>query len=238
MRISELSAATGVPLPTVKYYLREGLLPAGERTARNQADYGAEHVARLRLIRALIEVGGLSVADTRGVLAAADDRELPLDHVMGAAHDAVTNRAKPTRAEPEWSLAREAVLLLARRRGWRVEPQAPAVDQAADAVAAVLAMDVPELQPLLEIYADHVEVLARQEVAAVLAMGTPEEIVRGVVIGTIVGEALLNALRLMAQQSVSIQLLHPEETGPEETDREGICPAGAGGRPDPGAGAP
>jgi DNA-binding transcriptional MerR regulator len=219
MRISELSAATGVPLPTVKYYLREGLLPAGERTARNQADYGADHVARLRLVRALIEVGGLSVADTREVLAAADDRELPLGQVMGAAHDAVTNRAKPTRTEPEWSLAREAVLLLVRRRGWWVEPAAPAVDQAADALAAVLAMDAPELWPLLELYADHVEVLAKQEVAVVLAMGSAEEIVRGVVIGTVVGEALLNALRLMAQQSVSIQLLHPE--GADEGEAAG-----------------
>jgi DNA-binding transcriptional MerR regulator len=214
VRISELSAVSGVPLPTVKYYLREGLLPAGERTARNQADYGRAHVARLRLIRALTEVGGLSVADTREVLAAADDPQMPLDHVMGAAHDAVTNRAKPTRTEPEWSAARDIVLLLAEQRGWRVEPDAPAIDQAADAVAAVLAMDVPELHPLIDVYAEHAEELARREVAAVLSMGAPEEIVRGVVIGTIVGEALLNALRLMAQQSVSIALLEPGPGGP------------------------
>ncbi|MBR7833828.1 MerR family transcriptional regulator, partial [Actinospica durhamensis] len=92
MRIGELSAASGVPLPTVKYYLREGLLPAGERTARNQADYGPEHLARLRLIRSLVEVGRLSVTDTRRVLAAADDPQLPLDDVLGETHRAVTNR--------------------------------------------------------------------------------------------------------------------------------------------------
>ena len=223
MRISELSAATGVPLPTVKYYLREGLLPAGERTARNQAEYGPEHIARLRLVRALIEVGGLSVADTRGVLAAADDRDLPLDHVMGAAHDAVTNRARLARTEPEWSRARDVVLLLADQRGWSLEPDAPAIDQAADAIAAVLAMDVPALQPLIDVYADHVEDMARREVEAVLSMGPSEEVVRGVVIGTIVGEALLNSLRLLAQQSVSRQLLHPEP--PSHVDDSGP-PAG------------
>ena len=37
MRISELSSVTGVPVPTIKYYIREGLLPRGERTAANQA---------------------------------------------------------------------------------------------------------------------------------------------------------------------------------------------------------
>ena len=40
MRISELSAQTGVPVPTIKYYLREGLLPEGERSAPTQAAYG------------------------------------------------------------------------------------------------------------------------------------------------------------------------------------------------------
>ena len=37
MRIAELSQTTGVPVPTIKYYLREGLLPAGELTSPNQA---------------------------------------------------------------------------------------------------------------------------------------------------------------------------------------------------------
>ena len=212
MRIGELSAASGVPLPTVKYYLREGLLPAGERTARNQADYGPEHVARLRLIRALIEVGGLSIADTRSVLAASDDPELPLDEVMGAAHEAVTARGTPpSRVEPAWSEARALVTAMAEQRGWRVEFSSPALDQAADAVAAVLAADMPELHPLIDLYFEVVEGMAAREVEAVLSMGSPDQIVRGVVVGTVVGEALLTALRLLAQQSISIKLLDPAD---------------------------
>ena len=34
MKISELSAATDVPVATLKYYLREGLLPPGEALSR------------------------------------------------------------------------------------------------------------------------------------------------------------------------------------------------------------
>ncbi|HET7822095.1 MAG TPA: MerR family transcriptional regulator, partial [Ornithinibacter sp.] len=49
MRISELSQASGVPLPTVKYYLREGLLMPGEATSRTRAEYGPAHVERVRL---------------------------------------------------------------------------------------------------------------------------------------------------------------------------------------------
>jgi DNA-binding transcriptional MerR regulator len=209
VRISELSAASGVPLPTVKYYLRERLLPAGERTARNQAEYGPEHVARLRLVRALIEIGGLSIADTRSVLAASTDFDLPLNEVLSAAHDAITRRATPTRAEPAWSSARETVQKLVHARGWQVEPDSPALDQAADAVATVLASDLPELLGLIDVYFEHAEQIARQEVAAVLGLDSPDQIIRGVVIGTVVGGALLDALRLLAQQSESTKLLGP-----------------------------
>jgi DNA-binding transcriptional MerR regulator len=225
MRIGELSAASGVPLPTVKYYLREGLLPAGRRTARNQADYGPEHLARLRLVRALVEVGGLSVADTRRVLEAADDPELPLDDVLGEAHQAVTNRPTPARPEPAWSGARELVLQTARGRGWRVSADAPALDRAADAAAAVLAMDVPEIVPLLDVYAEVAENLAEREVAAVMEMGEQADIVRGVVVGTVLGEQLLGALRLLAQRSVTLKLLDPE--GVHCPDEEGDTAGGA-----------
>ncbi len=57
MRISELSRTTGVPIATIKFYLREHLLPEGTRTSATQAQYGEEHVSRLRLVRALIGPG-------------------------------------------------------------------------------------------------------------------------------------------------------------------------------------
>ena len=61
MRMAELSTTSDVPVATIKYYLREKLLPAGESETANQARYGSTHLDRLRLIRALIDVGGLSV---------------------------------------------------------------------------------------------------------------------------------------------------------------------------------
>ncbi|MDX2026822.1 MerR family transcriptional regulator, partial [Microcella sp.] len=45
--MSELSATTGTPVPTLKFYLREGLLPAGERTSPNQSQYDDSHVERV-----------------------------------------------------------------------------------------------------------------------------------------------------------------------------------------------
>ncbi len=68
MRISELARRAGVPITTIKFYIREGLLPAGERSHRNQARYGEAHLQRLDLIRALREVAGLPLDVVRSVL--------------------------------------------------------------------------------------------------------------------------------------------------------------------------
>jgi len=74
MRISALSKQSGVPVATIKYYLREGLVPPGERTKVNQAEYGDEHVDRLVFIRGVMGVGRASIATIRDMLAVADTR--------------------------------------------------------------------------------------------------------------------------------------------------------------------
>jgi len=53
MKMKELEAATGIGRETIRYYIREGLLPEPVRPKRNVATYGREHVKRLDLIRRL-----------------------------------------------------------------------------------------------------------------------------------------------------------------------------------------
>lgn len=51
--------------------------------------------------------------------------------------------------------------------------------------------------------------MAGRGVAAVVARPHPDRPVEGVVVGTVLGEALLNALRLLAEQDASNRLLGP-----------------------------
>ncbi len=53
-RIDDLARETGIPVDTIRYYQREGLLPSGERSGRTRR-YGPEHLERLERIRALQE---------------------------------------------------------------------------------------------------------------------------------------------------------------------------------------
>lgn len=51
MKIGDMAAATQTPVETIRYYEREGLLPAAPRSAGNYRLYGPEHVERLAFVR-------------------------------------------------------------------------------------------------------------------------------------------------------------------------------------------
>jgi Cd(II)/Pb(II)-responsive transcriptional regulator len=51
MKIGELAQVAQCTVETVRYYEKEGLLPAPARTAGNFRVYGPEHLERLRFIR-------------------------------------------------------------------------------------------------------------------------------------------------------------------------------------------
>jgi len=210
MRIAELSRLSGVSIPTIKYYLRSGLLPGGTPTGRNQADYDPAHLRRLRLIRALLDVGGLSVAAAIQVLAAVDQPDLALHDLLGVAHAAITPTG-PAERDPAWQAARERAAALIAERGWSVHPQTPALDQLADVIAAAEALDATELLTTFDTYAQAAELVAERDLDLIEAHlgGTPHPVatqtamVETLVTGTVLGESMLTALRRLAQEETS-----------------------------------
>lgn len=69
--MQELAALTGLSKTKIHHYLREGLLPPSQKSARNAAQYGQEHVDCLNLIAGLRgeAAGELSIPQIRTVLA-------------------------------------------------------------------------------------------------------------------------------------------------------------------------
>lgn len=76
-KMKDLTALTGVTRPVVHFYIQQGLLPAGEKTGRNTALYGDEHVQRIRLIRQLQEERFLPLKAIKAVLDAERDAFTP-----------------------------------------------------------------------------------------------------------------------------------------------------------------
>ncbi|MEU0310169.1 MerR family transcriptional regulator [Streptomyces cyaneofuscatus] len=204
MRIGELSRRSGVPVPTIKFYVRERLLPAGELTSPNQADYGPGHERRLRLIRVLLEVGGLSLAAIGEVLEAADDPEQPVIKVLGRASEGVPPLGEGE-AGPELEQAREEVAGLLLRRGWQIEEGATAAESLAGVIAALRRVGHGGFAELMDVYADAAESVARADIDYVQRRVAREELVESVVVGTVLGEAMFGALRRLAHEDVSVQ---------------------------------
>ncbi|MFB9441306.1 MerR family transcriptional regulator [Streptomyces showdoensis] len=189
-------------MPTIKYYVREGLLPAGRLTSPNQASYEETHVRRLRLIRALLDVGGLSVAGIREVIEAIDDPERPVHKVLGAAADRVVPQYEGERGD-DLLAARAAVADLLARRGWRTDDRAPAAEALAVALAALESVGHGAFAELLDAYADAAEQVARVDVDYVARNVVREELVESVVVGTVLGDAMFAALRRLAHVDAS-----------------------------------
>ena len=204
MRISELAARSGVPVATIKYYLRERLLPPGSLTSATQASYDEAHVQRLRLIRALIGSAGLSIAQTRRVLQSVDSPPQSVHELLGVAAEAVSRPVAPGHSH-------ERIHELMARWGWRVDQKDCTAHAAlAEALAALDAagFDLPEAA--MESYREHMEAIAEHEVANV-PTDSPESAVRYVALGTVLLEPVLLALRRMAQQEASARRFEPTQ---------------------------
>jgi DNA-binding transcriptional MerR regulator len=68
MRMRELERASGVGRETIRFYIREGLLPEPSRATRNSASYSDDHVTRLKAIKRLQEERFLPLAVIRTLL--------------------------------------------------------------------------------------------------------------------------------------------------------------------------
>ncbi|APE38184.1 hypothetical protein BOX37_09725 [Nocardia mangyaensis] len=207
MRISELSERSGIAVATIKYYLREGLLPAGERTSPNQASYSEDHLRRLRLIRAMIEVGGLPVAAVGEVLAAVDTPELSMFKLLGVAQASLSAPTSVT-PEAEWDRAYAIVRAEMDRRGWDMRPSGPAIDTLTSVLVRLAQLGYPAWgTTALPSYFDGARTIAESDVAAALTAGSREEIIDAVVVVTVLGDTAVAAIRRIAQAQVSLERL-------------------------------
>ncbi|MER7365853.1 MerR family transcriptional regulator [Nonomuraea wenchangensis] len=204
MRISELSSRSGVAIPTIKYYLREGLLHQGAQTAATRAEYDDSHLRRLRLVRALLEVGKLPVASIKTIIEAVDDESLPIHEMLGTAHYALGPTVEPEPGE-EWRTARADVDALIDDLGWRIHPQAPTRDELAQTLVRMRQLGLRvDLRPYVEAAR---RLVAEVEMDTIPFDGPRDAAVEALVLGSVLYGKAFDALRRMAQESESARRL-------------------------------
>jgi DNA-binding transcriptional MerR regulator len=216
MRMAEFSRVSGVPTATIKFYLREGLLHPGQRTAPNQATYGESHLRRLRLVRALREMGGLRIETIRRVLESVDGADNPWN-IVGRVCDAIgENGRERSDAGPSITRAAADVDAFLAEQGLPVRAESSARAQLIEALVAVRSALGPGFPvAAFSWYSDAVRGLAKDEVDVAISSNVTEwshqdrqrdgsgpapardlsEILEATVYGTVLFEPVLLALR-------------------------------------------
>jgi DNA-binding transcriptional MerR regulator len=198
MRLAELSARSRLSTATIKYYLREGLLHPGTTQSSTWATYDDQHLHRLRLVRALTEVAGLSLDAVRGVIDAVD--------ASGSDHEARGAAQWPLAGavaqEPSAASVRR-VDGLVHRHDWRLATASPYRRVLAAALDTLDELGFPATDEVLDAYASALETVAAIEVARVAAEREPVLAAERVVVGTLLYEPVLLTLRRMAHEAVS-----------------------------------
>ncbi|MFI1399286.1 MerR family transcriptional regulator [Streptomyces sp. NPDC020681] len=210
MRISELSRRSGVSTATIKYYLREGLLPPGRATAATQAEYGESHVRRLRLIRALIGVRGLTVSAAKDVLDTISEVEADTHGLLGLVFGVwpttkdSTAKAKAGVVKGEATEAEKAeVNALVAEMGWKVSEHNPAREVISQTLHTLRSLGMDYDWQSLVPYARLAEETATLDLDQLEDEDDPLEKAERAVLLTFLLEPALLALRRLAQEAES-----------------------------------
>jgi DNA-binding transcriptional MerR regulator len=84
VQIGQLSIRTDTPIDTIRYYERNGVLPAPERRASGYRSFGEDDVARLRFVRRAKGLG-FTLREIRDLLALSSSRGEDMAAVRQAA---------------------------------------------------------------------------------------------------------------------------------------------------------
>jgi DNA-binding transcriptional MerR regulator len=199
MLVSELADRSGVPVATVKYYLREGLVPAGDAVGPRRAEYGETHVRRLRILRLLRETAGVPVSSLRVIMDALDDESLPIHDVMTLTADVITAGPEPGAQSPDsLALVDEVVSAI----GWDgLRPESIDRLRLAALVTALsgagsLGADAERLR----FYAGLADQMARTEVRQIDRTRDRGDLLEEMVTGSVVYGQIFAVLRQMGQE--------------------------------------
>ncbi|CAM3721291.1 MerR family transcriptional regulator [Deinococcus frigens] len=193
MKMSELSKTTGVSTASIKYYLREGMLPAGRATGPRDADYTESHVERLEIIRNLQDTAQLPIATIKRLLGAVDDQAVPIPQLVAMAHSSILTTRKVTAQERE--LAAQLLTAL----DWTVPERSPVFGQLAHLLGILHQGQAPTDPDGLAPWLAAAGQVTQTELGLVRTQGSRALLVHDVVIGTYLSNQLLVTLHMAAQ---------------------------------------
>lgn len=200
MRVSELAQRADVTIASLKYYIRIGLLPSGAAQSATRAEYDESHLERVRLIRTLAEVGGLSIERIGEVVAALDHPPSSRHALLGTAHHVLRDGNTGPVSDLAWRL----VAPLAAPCETGGTGHSPASIALGQAITTAQSAGWAITEDALQGWARALREIARGDVVADLGQVSPAEALRFVVMGNVLTDPILIALRRVEQERLSV----------------------------------
>ena len=201
MRLAELSEVSGTSSASIKFYLRSGLMEAGDVVHPTRAEYGEHHVRRLMLIQKLRSAVGLGLEDIRRIL----------DASHGADHSAAqrlvllaTVQSVVLGYDGEGASDSAVVDELVQVMGWPDE-HSEARDAVGKHLAVMEAAGVATDLTVVEAYARAADAIAGSQLAVTGARESIEDFILTAAVGMHLHNRLILSLVALAQASHSLR---------------------------------
>jgi DNA-binding transcriptional MerR regulator len=201
MQLKDLSQQAGVSTASIKYYLREGLLPPGEAVHATRARYTQKHIRRLEVILALRHIVHLNIEQIRIILALADDGAPRLELLATVQREVLGLGTRDGSKGAERTQLGDAVV---RMRDW---PDSPSDARAAlnAQIARMESLRIPLPLDLLDAYSKAMDSIATVDLRLTTATDDADEIILTAAVGMDLHSQLLLKLLALAQASHAIR---------------------------------
>ena len=201
MQLKELSERTGISPASIKFYLREGLLPAGQSVHATRAEYSPQHVTRLELIQALRRVVGLNITQIRNLLKLADDG-VPRLELLAAVQRTVLQLDEV--GTDDGDVPTQGGDAVVRFRNW---PDVPSDARRAlnTHLERMENLGVPVADEVLDAYSQAVDNIAHFDITATTAPDDVNQLILSAAIGMHLHGQLVLKLLALAQASHAIR---------------------------------
>ncbi|MBF4621301.1 MerR family transcriptional regulator [Clavibacter sp. VKM Ac-2542] len=205
--ISELAERSGCSVATIKYYLREGLLHPGVKVNARRTAFDETHLARLRLVRGLIHVVGVTIEQAGTILDLVADPDQSVVGAMRKATAALPTGDRSSSAAGEAAPARStaATEALLDRLGVQHTADSVPVAQLDRALELAEEAGIPLDESQIRTYVDAVRDIADADFSRV-PWSDPQGAVEFAVLGTALYEPVLLALRRVAHHEKGLTL--------------------------------
>ncbi len=201
MKLSELARHTGASTASLKFWMREGILPAGELRNQTTAVYTQHHVERVGLIQILRAEFDAPIGRIRELTALIDDPGTGLLGVMEACQVIATGMIVP----PETDAAQaELVDRLHERMTW-LRYDSVAASALAHALAGSARVGYPyDLDDLVH-YGQALEPIATADIGSIQPEGTPDAVARNLLVAAAAQNRVLVAMNQLAHTDAAIR---------------------------------